>query len=132
MNKAVSFVIAVSLLFSFAGIAFSIDKEKKFKTAAGVIKAIDTKEKTITLQDDKADFTCIFNDKTVFRMSDGKKALTDIKAGDVAAIVKVGYIAALVYEEVNGKNLVKSITVISSAVSSSGEKAKSANSEGKK
>lgn len=132
MNKAVSFVIAISLLFSFAGIAFPIEKGKKIKTAAGVIKVFDTKEKTITLRDDKADFTCIIDDKTVFRMTDGNKALTDIKAGDVVALVKVGYIAALAYEEVNGKNLAKSITVISSAVSSSGEKSKPANSEEKK
>ena len=111
MNKVAAVIIAVSLFFSFAGITLSAEKGIKF--VAGSVKAIDTKGKTITLQsNDAAEFTCIFDDKTLLR---GKMTMAEIQVGDPAA---------LIYEDVNGTHLVKSITVMSQAGASSEEKTK--------
>ena len=111
MNKAVSVIIMILLVFSFTGVTFSSEQEKKMQVFAGLITAIDTKEHTITLQNDKTpEFTCIVNDKAVIRMNNEKKSFADIRTGNIAVAV---------YEEMNGKNVVKSITVVSPATSSS-------------
>lgn len=125
MNKAVSLIISIFLVFSFIGTTFSADKGKKIQVFAGLIKTIDVKEKTITLQNDKTpEFTCIIDDKAVIRMANGKKSMVaDIRIGDIAAVA---------YEEINGKNIATSITAMTPAASSSSEKANPANSEGKK
>ena len=121
MNKVAAVIIAVSLFFSFTGIILSAEKEKGTRFVAGTVKTIDTREKTITLQNnDIGEFTCTLDDKSSLR---GKKTMADIKVGDLAA---------LIYEDVNGTHLAKSITVISPAGSSSEEKAKPAQSEGNK
>ena len=111
MNKVVPVIIMIFLVSSFTGITFSSEKEKKMQVFAGLIKAIDTKEKTITLQNDKTpEFTCTVNDKAVIRINNEKKSFADIRTGNIAVAV---------YEEMNGKNVVKSITVIPPAASSS-------------
>ena len=124
MNKAVSLIISMFLVFSFIGTTFSADKGK-IQVFAGKIKAIDAKEKTFILKNDKSPvFTCIINDKAVIRMANGKTS--------TAADLRIGDIAVVAYEEANGKNVAISATVVKPAASSSPGKANPADSEGKK
>jgi len=124
VNKVVPVIIAIALVFSFTGMTFSAEKEK-MKVFGGGVKAINLKEKTMTLWNDKVpEFTCSVDDKSISKTTSGNKTLADIKVGDIAVVV---------YEEVNGKNVAKSITVTSrAAAASSGEETKPAPSEGKK
>ena len=116
MNRAVSLIIMIFFVFSFTGIAFSAEKNKKMQVFGGLITAIDTKENIITLKNDKTpEFTCIVDDKALKRNTNGKKSMADIRIGDIVAVV---------YEEVNGKNIAKSITAMAPAVSSSGGQSK--------
>lgn len=102
MNKIVPVVIAVAFVFSLAGMTSSAERQQK-KLFAGTIKKIDTKEKVITLENDRvAEFTCSVDEKSIPQMTNGKKTLADMKVGDIAVVV---------YEEVNGKNVAKGITV---------------------
>jgi len=111
LNKAVSLIIVILLVFSFTGITFSAENDKKIQAFGGKITAINTKEKTITFKNDETpEFKCIFDEKTVVRMANGEKAKSDIKLGDIVAVV---------YEEVNGKNIAKSIAAMVPAASSS-------------
>jgi len=122
VNKIVPVILAVALLFSFTGMASSAEKQK-MQVFGGGVKAVDTKEKTITLWNDKVpEITFSVDDKSISKMTSGNKTLADIKIGDIAVVV---------YDEVNGKKVVKSMTIQSPA-SSSGQKAKPADSEGKK
>jgi hypothetical protein len=110
LNKAVSAIIVILLVFAFTGMAFSAENNKKTQVFGGKITAINTKEKTITLKNDETPkFTCIFNDKTLIRMTNGQKPI-DMKINDIIAVL---------YEEVNGKNIAKSISALAPAASSS-------------
>ncbi len=103
MSRIVAVLVLILFVSAFTGIAYSVEKENKIKLEAGVVKALDAKAKTITLSaDNKTDFTCFFDDKTAVRANTGKKITTaDIKVGDVIV---------LLYEEVNGKKIAKSVT----------------------
>jgi len=124
VNKIVPVIIAVALLFSFTGMGSSAEKQK-MQVFGGGVKAVDTKEKTITLWNDKVpEITFSVDDKSISKLTGGNKTLADIKIGDIAVVA---------YEEVNGKNVAKAITITSrEAASSQGQKAKPAPSEGKK
>ena len=117
MKKAVTVMIMIFLVFSFTGIAFSSENAKKMQVFAGLIKAIDTKEHTITLQNDKTpEFTCTVSDKTVIRMNNETKSFADIRTGNIAVAV---------YDAINGKNIAISVTVMPlAAASSSGGQSK--------
>ncbi|HUO76570.1 MAG TPA: hypothetical protein VMU21_03245 [Thermodesulfovibrionales bacterium] len=121
MNKVVPVIIAIALVLSFTGMTSSADKGEKITMVAGAVKAIDTKQKTITLETNElGKFTCILDDKTLLL---GRKTIADVKVDDVAAVI---------YEDVNGKHIAKSITVASPAGSSSKEKTAPATSQEKK
>lgn len=123
MIKIVSVIIAFVFVFSFAGMTFSAEKQN-MKVFAGAVKKIDTKEKTITLWNDKVpEFTCSVDENNITKSGSGKKTLADIKIGDIVVVA---------YGEVNGKNVAKAVTISSPAAASPGEKAKPAVSEGKK
>lgn len=124
MNKIVPVIIAIVLVFSFAGTTFSAEK-KKFEVFGGGVKAIDLKEKTVTLWNDSVpEFICSVDDRSISKQTSGNKTLADIKVGDIAVVV---------YDKVNGKNVAKSITITSrEAASRPPEKAKPAPSEEKK
>jgi Cu/Ag efflux protein CusF len=100
-------------------------EKQKMQVFGGGVKAVDTKEKTITLWNDKVpEITFSVDDKSISKLTGGNKTLADIKIGDIAVVA---------YEEVNGKNVAKAITITSrEAASSQGQKAKPAPSEGKK
>jgi Cu/Ag efflux protein CusF len=108
LNKVVLGIISIFVVFAFAGISLSAENAKGYKMAAGQVKALDAKAGTITLGNDKSgDSTYVIGDKTVVRANNKNRGtLADIKVGDIAA---------LVYYDVNGKNVIRSITVLSPA-----------------
>ncbi len=118
MKKAVLAIVSIFLAFAFTGTGFPAGKEAAIKMAAGEVKAVDTKAKTITITNDKqAESVFVFDDKTVVRAHNKNKS--------TFADVKVGDIAALIYDEVGGKSVIKSITVmapIGASTSNSAEK----------
>ena len=126
MNKVVLGIVSIFIVLAFAGITFSAENTKGMKMAAGQVKAIDTKAKTLTIGNDKeGDLTYVVTDKTIVR-ANNKKAST-------FADIKVGDIAALVYYDVNGKKEVRSVTVMSLATASpSANKAATTKPEEKK
>jgi Cu/Ag efflux protein CusF len=111
LNKVVLGIISIFVVFAFAGISLSAENAKGYKMAAGQIKAVDAKARTITLGNDKSgDSTYIIGDKTVVRVNN--------KNTGAIADIKVGAIAALVFYDINGKNVIRSITVLSPAAPS--------------
>ena len=76
-------------------------KKPNINLFAGEVKTISVEEKTIFLKNDKAEMTIVCNDKTVFRSGTSKVTFSDIKKGDIAAVI---------YDVVDGKNVAKSIT----------------------
>ena len=103
MKKATAVIVTVLFVIAFASAAFSAEKGRSIKMFAGKVISIDMKGKTITLREDKkGDFTCTFDDKTKIMKDNKPKTASDIKVGDIAATL---------YEEVSGKNMAKSFTV---------------------
>lgn len=116
MNKAVLAIVSIFLVFALAGIGFSAGKEAAIKMAAGEVKAVDAKAKTITISNNKVESVFVFDGKTVVRASNKNSTVDNIKVGDVAA---------LIYDEVGGKSVIRSITVvtpISASTTNSAEK----------
>ena len=112
LNKVVLGIVSIFVVFAFAGISFSAESAKGMKMAAGQVKAIDARTGTLTIGNDKSgDSTYIMGDRTVVRANN--------KNTSTFADIKVGDIAALVYYDVNGKNVIRSITVLSPAAASS-------------
>jgi Cu/Ag efflux protein CusF len=111
LNKVVLGIISIFVVFAFAGTSLSAENDRGYKMTAGKVKAVDSKTGAITLGNDKsADSTYIIGDKTVVRANNKNRgAIADIKVGDIAA---------LVYYDVNGKNVIRSITIISPAATS--------------
>jgi Cu/Ag efflux protein CusF len=118
LNKTVLAIVSIFLVFAFAETGFSAGKEAAIKMAAGEVKAVDTKAKTITIRNDKqAESVFVFDDKTVVRARNKNNSTFDD--------VKVGDIAALIYDQVGGKSVIKSITVVTpigASTSNSAEK----------
>jgi hypothetical protein len=112
LNKVVLGIVSIFVVFVFAGVVLSADATKGMKMTAGKVKAVDAKAGSIILGNDKSgDATYVIGDKTVVRANNNKNTGT-------IADIKVGDIAALVYYDVNGKNLIRSITVLSPATAS--------------
>jgi Cu/Ag efflux protein CusF len=124
VNKIVPVIIALILVFSLSGTTFSAEKQK-MKVFGGGVKAVNIQEKTITLWNDEVpEITFSVDDKNISKTTSGNKTLADIKIGDIAVVA---------YDEVNGKNVAKAVTVTSpEAASRQGKKAKPVPSEEKK
>jgi Cu/Ag efflux protein CusF len=103
LKKAVLAVVLIFLVFAFAGTGFSAGREAAIKMAAGEVKAVDTKAKTITISNDKqGESVFVFDDKTVVRAHNKNSTFADVKVGDIVA---------LTYDQVGGKSVIKIITV---------------------
>ncbi len=104
MNRVISILVFLLFVLSFIGTINAAEGGNKINVAAGAVKAVDAQAKTVTLMaDNKPDFICSFDDKTVVRANTGK----NISATDI----KLGYIAVVAYTQANGKNIAKSITL---------------------
>lgn len=125
MKKAVSIILALLFVFAITSISFAVEEKKaapateekampavkaKVKQVTGDVKAVDMKAKTITVtktMKGKAEETvATVDDKTKIMMGEEKKALADVKVGEKVKVV---------YKEVEGKNVAKSITIMPAA-----------------
>jgi Cu/Ag efflux protein CusF len=125
MKKAVSISLALLFVFAITSVSFAAEEKKtapateekampavkaKVKQVTGDVKAVDMKAKTITvtkMMKDKAEETvATVDDKTKIMMGEEKKALADVKVGEKVKVV---------YKEVEGKNVAKSITIMPAA-----------------
>jgi Cu/Ag efflux protein CusF len=125
MKKAVSIILALLFVFAITSVSFAAEEKKtapateekampavkaKVKQVTGDVKAVDMKAKTITvtkMMKDKAEETvATVDDKTKIMMGEEKKALADVKVGEKVKVV---------YKEVEGKNVAKSITIMPAA-----------------
>ncbi len=114
MRRIFSVLVSVAFVFSLSAATFSAEKAK-LNMAAGAVKTIDVKTKTVTIRADKQpDFTFSINDETVLKSSKGQKVTIDD--------IRVGVILVLMYDVVDGKNIAKSVTVAGVAVTASPEK----------
>lgn len=105
MKKTAAVIVSILFVITFASAAFSAEKARSIKMFAGKVVSIDMKEKAITLREDKkGDFKCTFNDKTKVMKDNKPQTASDIKVGDIAATL---------YEEVSGKNIARSFTIFS-------------------
>jgi Cu/Ag efflux protein CusF len=114
MKKVVSIVVALLFVFSITSLSFAVEGQKampvekpKVQRVTGDVKAVDMKAKTITvtkMMKGKAEETVVtVDDKTKIMMDKEKKALADVKVGEKVKVI---------YTEVEGKNVAKSITIM--------------------
>jgi len=114
MKKVVSIVVALLFVFSITSLSFAVEGQKampvekpKVQRVTGDVKAVDMKAKTITVTKmikGKAEETVVtVDDKTKIMMDKEKKALADVKVGEKVKVI---------YTEVEGKNVAKSITIM--------------------
>jgi len=122
MKKAVSIILALLFVFAITSVSFAVEEKKaapateekavpvekpKVKQVTGDVKAVDMKAKAITvtkMMKGKAEETvATVDDKTKIMMGEEKKALADVKVGEKVKVV---------YKEVEGKNVAKSITIM--------------------
>ncbi len=109
MKKALAIIFSISLILCFAGLSFArmggmhrAMEEMGFKETAGVIEAVDLKEKTITVKGMSGSVTATCDDKTVFKMGDENKTLADVKVGDKVTMT---------FDMGEGKNLAKTVVI---------------------
>lgn len=103
MQKTASLIFSVLFIIAFSSTVFPADQGNKANMFAGKVVAVDNVNKTITLKEDKkGSFTSTFSDKTRVFQNMQPKSVSD---------VKVGAIAAVVFEEVDGKNFAKTISI---------------------
>lgn len=104
MKQAIRIMTVITIALCLAVSVLAAGKEMKkpnINLFAGEVKAINAEEKSIFLKNDKAEMTIVCNDRTAFRSGTSKVTFADIKEG---------YIAAVIYDVVEGKNVAKSIT----------------------
>jgi Cu/Ag efflux protein CusF len=112
MKKAIAIIVSLLFVLSVAGLSFAAEKaaapaaEKKapvkVKWLHGEVAAVDAAANTITIKGKKAETTITCDDKTKIMMGKKKEALADVKVGEKVSVK---------YEEVEGKNVAKSVSL---------------------
>jgi predicted RNA-binding protein len=102
--KRIFFAVFVITVLSLSIILSNIFA-KDIKLFAGAVKNIDMNQGIITLKNDRdGESTFVLGQNVVVKANDNStKTVNDIKVGDIAA---------LVYDEVEGKRIAKSITIV--------------------
>ena len=107
MNRTASIIISTLLVFALTGAAFSAERGKALKTNGGEVTSVDMKSKTIMVKNDQdGNMTFVVGDRAVVRAGDKKSKPTTFED------IKVGSIVALVYDDIDGKKVIRSITVL--------------------
>jgi len=108
LKRAIAIVISVLFVLSFAGPTFARMGMKRtigdtlVRDAQGEIKAVDKKEKTITVQSMRGPLTVTADERTVVKLGKEMKAFSDLKVGDKVV---------LTYSVGEGKNIASTITI---------------------
>lgn len=129
MKRAIAIVVSMIFVLSFAGPTFARMGMKRaigdapVKDAQGEIKAIDQKEKTITVEAMRGPLTVTADERTVVKLDKTMKAFSDLKVGDKVVIT---------YTLGEGKNVAKTITISPPIAAPAGKKEEPKKSEEKK
>jgi len=119
LKQAIRIVVTIVIALCFAAPVIGAGQDVKkpdINLFAGEVKEINVAEKSLFLKNDKAEMTVVCNDKTALRSGNSPVTFNDIKKG---------YIAAVIYDVIDGKNVAKSITFHSlKATSGTEQKAK--------
>jgi Cu/Ag efflux protein CusF len=109
LKKAIAIFFAVLLVLCLAGVSFArmggmhrAMEEMAVREVAGVVESVDVKAKTVTVKGMSGPVTATCDDRTVVKMGDEIKTLSDVKVGDKAA---------LFFEVGESSNLAKSIII---------------------
>lgn len=103
MRKALTLLITISMILSFAFIVNAEDKKKiKVRQINGDVVVYDSIIKVMTVKSKKNEVQISLDDKTVITLNREKKTPNDIKVGD---FVSVKYI------DIEGKNVAKRIQI---------------------
>lgn len=106
MNKTAFLIFTTLFIFTCTSFALSTEMKSNFSMFTGKVVAIDLKHKTFTLENTKGTFTCGYGDNTNFFLNNQQKTISDLKIGDIAAVV---------YTKSFDKDLAKSVSFLKSA-----------------
>jgi Cu/Ag efflux protein CusF len=129
LKRAIAIVISVLFVLSFAGPTFARMGMKRaigdspVKDAQGEIKAIDKKEKAITVEAMRGPLTVTADERTVVKLGKEMKVFSDLKVGDKVV---------LTYSVGEGKNIAQTITISPPVVVPAEKKEEPKKSEEKK
>lgn len=123
MKKTIAIIVVVLFAFAMTSLSFAVEEKKATLTPAakkaepmkpavtlkyvtGVVKAVDTVAKTITVakkvKGKEVETAVTVDEKTSIAMGKNKKELADVKVGNNVTVK---------YAEVEGKNVAKSISI---------------------
>ena len=123
MKKTIAIIVVVLFAFAMTSLSFAVEEKKAtpapaakkaepmkpavtLKYVTGVVKAVDTVAKTITVakkvKGKEVETAVTVDEKTSIAMGKNKKELADVKVGKNVTVK---------YAEVEGKNVAKSISI---------------------
>jgi hypothetical protein len=81
MKKALAIIVSLLFVLSVVGLCFAAEKKHETKAMhiTGVVTAVDTASKTLTIKGEKGEVVLTATDKTKFAKG---KTLADVKVGD--------------------------------------------------
>jgi hypothetical protein len=129
LKRVIAIVISVLFVLSLAGPAFARMGMKRaigdspVKDAQGEIKAVNQKEKTVTIEAMRGLITVTADERTVVKLGKEMKVFTDLKVGDNVVIT---------YSIGEGKNEAKTITIAPPVIVPAEKKEEPKKSEEKK
>lgn len=123
MKKTIAIIVVVLFAFAMTSLSFAVEEKKAtpapaakkaepmkpavtLKYVTGLVKAVDTVAKTITVakkvKGKEVETAVTVDEKTSIAMGKNKKELADVKVGNNVTVK---------YAEVEGKNVAKSISI---------------------
>jgi hypothetical protein len=109
MKKTIAIIVAVLFTFALASVSLAVEKKAEMTKPnyiIGKIKAVDTGAQTLTIakqEKGKEEDTVVVIDKeTSITIDKEKKMLADVKVGEIVAVM---------YTQLEGKNIAKNILI---------------------
>jgi len=102
MKKTLTVVLSLIFILAFLSVTVAAEKNEgmDMMKIRGKITEVDANAMTVTVKGKKRTVKVTVDDKTEFKLGKDKKAITDLKVGDKVKIF---------YQEVDDKNIAKSI-----------------------
>jgi len=101
MKKAIAIVLSIMFVFALTSATFAAEKKAgKGMQVMGEVTNVDAKANTITVKSKKKEVTVSVDDKTAIMAGKEKKTLADVKVGEKVKVM---------YSEVDGKMMAKSV-----------------------
>jgi Cu/Ag efflux protein CusF len=104
MKKGIAIAVSLMLVLAFAAVSFA---RTKTHSITGIVTAVDTEAKTVSLKTRKGEVVLSFTEKTSVKEGKEKKSLADVKTGDKVTAR---------YTEADGKKTAQSIAIKTAAM----------------